>query len=162
MQVLEIAVNIFPQMDKPVIAFTPRRFVCCQAQRRDELVVSETPLASDTGIRNNDICQQIPGQIECFTRGHAGNNACRIREKRGGRCMTDTTSGQVTVNFVRYHPDIIGQANFNNPLKFIRPPDSSGRGHCCKVSDEAAFCLIQRPYISKTLLTRRISPRGSP
>ncbi|WP_258961798.1 DUF2238 domain-containing protein, partial [Klebsiella pneumoniae] len=32
------------------------------------------------------------------------------------------------------------------------------KGHCCKVSDEAAFCLIQRPYISKTLLTRRISP----
>ncbi|EFP9559747.1 hypothetical protein HLP52_002776 [Shigella flexneri] len=37
-----------------------------------------------------------------------------------------------------------------------------GLWHCCKVSDEAAFCLIQRPYISKTLLTRRISPRGSP
>ncbi|MGX4025969.1 EAL domain-containing protein [Escherichia coli] len=37
-----------------------------------------------------------------------------------------------------------------------------GFRHCCKVSDEAAFCLIQRPYISKTLLTRRISPRGSP
>ncbi|WP_264768860.1 class II aldolase/adducin family protein, partial [Klebsiella pneumoniae] len=37
-----------------------------------------------------------------------------------------------------------------------------GLRHCCKVSDEAAFCLIQRPYISKTLLTRRISPRGSP
>ncbi|HGH0308390.1 TPA: phage tail protein, partial [Escherichia coli] len=31
----------------------------------------------------------------------------------------------------------------------------SAEGHCCKVSDEAAFCLIQRPYISKTLLTRR-------
>ncbi|MDB6946568.1 conjugal transfer protein TraP, partial [Escherichia coli] len=28
-----------------------------------------------------------------------------------------------------------------------------GKWHCCKVSDEAAFCLIQRPYISKTLLT---------
>ncbi|AVZ87121.2 transposase (plasmid) [Klebsiella pneumoniae subsp. pneumoniae] len=43
-------------------------------------------------------------------------------------------------------------------------PDGSNpsAGHCCKVSDEAAFCLIQRPYISKTLLTRRISPRGSP
>ncbi len=40
---------------------------------------------------------------------------------------------------------------------------AQGKGwHCCKVSDEAAFCLIQRPYISKTLLTRRISPRGSP
>ncbi|AVL21453.1 hypothetical protein B2J95_26350 (plasmid) [Enterobacter cloacae] len=42
----------------------------------------------------------------------------------------------------------------------IVAPDTSR--HCCKVSDEAAFCLIQRPYISKTLLTRRISPRGSP
>ncbi|PPY93008.1 hypothetical protein C5P44_28735 [Escherichia coli] len=41
---------------------------------------------------------------------------------------------------------------------WIRPP----LRHCCKVSDEAAFCLIQRPYISKTLLTRRISPWGSP
>ncbi|MDS7089471.1 hypothetical protein NXH40_30495, partial [Klebsiella pneumoniae] len=33
----------------------------------------------------------------------------------------------------------------NNELHDLR--------HCCKVSDEAAFCLIQRPYISKTLLT---------
>ncbi|WP_454771052.1 chromate transporter [Escherichia coli] len=33
------------------------------------------------------------------------------------------------------------------------------KGHCCKVSDEAAFCLIQRPYISKNLLIWRISPR---
>ncbi len=41
-------------------------------------------------------------------------------------------------------------------------PDTQDERHCCKVSDEAAFCLIQRPYISKTLLTRRISPRGSP
>ncbi len=46
---------------------------------------------------------------------------------------------------------------------FDRTPSfAKGKGHCCKVSDEAAFCLIQRPYISKTLLTRRISPRGSP
>ncbi|RDK49210.1 adenine-specific DNA-methyltransferase, partial (plasmid) [Klebsiella pneumoniae] len=41
-----------------------------------------------------------------------------------------------------------------------RSPAPDLSGHCCKVSDEAAFCLIQRPYISKTLLTRRISPRG--
>lgn len=49
---------------------------------------------------------------------------------------------------------------------FLNEPDialiNKHRRHCCKVSDEAAFCLIQRPYISKTLLTRRISPRGSP
>ncbi len=43
----------------------------------------------------------------------------------------------------------------------LKPSEIPTR-HCCKVSDEAAFCLIQRPYISKTLLTRRISPRGSP
>ncbi|VWM99875.1 Uncharacterised protein [Escherichia coli] len=43
-----------------------------------------------------------------------------------------------------------------------RGKSSNNQWHCCKVSDEAAFCLIQRPYISKTLLTRRISPRGSP
>ncbi|MDL7780022.1 hypothetical protein QS272_24750 [Escherichia coli] len=46
-------------------------------------------------------------------------------------------------------------------LERVYEPVFSER-HCCKVSDEAAFCLIQRPYISKTLLTRRISPRGSP
>ncbi|WP_262390672.1 DUF945 domain-containing protein, partial [Klebsiella pneumoniae] len=38
----------------------------------------------------------------------------------------------------------------------VRDEDKRGHtkhmGHCCKVSDEAAFCLIQRPYISKTLL----------
>ncbi|PIJ58218.1 hypothetical protein BOM23_10730 [Erwinia sp. OLMDLW33] len=31
--------------------------------------------------------------------------------------------------------------------------------HCCKVRDEVAFCLINRPHISKILLIRRISPR---
>ncbi|QFI30065.1 hypothetical protein FR801_24570 (plasmid) [Citrobacter freundii] len=53
-----------------------------------------------------------------------------------------------------------------NSLKLVYIPTKCDinhyEGHCCKVSDEAAFCLIQRPYISKTLLTRRISPRGSP
>ncbi len=58
-----------------------------------------------------------------------------------------------------YRHIILGQtfgtsALSRDELRFVR--------HCCKVSDEAAFCLIQRPYISKTLLTRRISPRGSP
>ncbi|HBX9946063.1 TPA: hypothetical protein MIM83_25660 [Klebsiella pneumoniae] len=48
------------------------------------------------------------------------------------------------------------------PLTMDVQAENFPEGHCCKVSDEAAFCLIQRPYISKTLLTRRISPRGSP
>lgn len=47
-------------------------------------------------------------------------------------------------------------------LDFVPASKPRRLRHCCKVSDEAAFCLIQRPYISKTLLTRRISPRGSP
>nr|MDM8734511.1 TraD N-terminal domain-containing protein [Escherichia coli] len=38
-------------------------------------------------------------------------------------------------------------------LEGMRDLIKSQPGHCCKVSDEAAFCLIQRPYISKTLLT---------
>ncbi|MGT6857306.1 dihydropteroate synthase, partial [Escherichia coli] len=45
-------------------------------------------------------------------------------------------------------------------LDSYQPATQAYAWHCCKVSDEAAFCLIQRPYISKTLLTRRISPRG--
>ncbi|RLX90970.1 hypothetical protein EAI49_24110 [Escherichia coli] len=55
--------------------------------------------------------------------------------------------------------------NFNTDCAIVFhacPPGRLFFRHCCKVSDEAAFCLIQRPYISKTLLTRRISPRGSP
>jgi len=34
--------------------------------------------------------------------------------------------------------------------------------YCCKVRNEVAFFLIERPYISKNLFTRCISPRGSP
>ncbi|MGK2674112.1 TonB-dependent receptor plug domain-containing protein, partial [Escherichia coli] len=47
-----------------------------------------------------------------------------------------------------------GAGRTNGQTFNLRGYDKSG-GHCCKVSDEAAFCLIQRPYISKTLLTRR-------
>ncbi len=55
----------------------------------------------------------------------------------------------------------VEQSHGSARFRWVKAPTSPER-HCCKVSDEAAFCLIQRPYISKTLLTRRISPRGSP
>ncbi|WP_223236035.1 NAD(P)-binding protein, partial [Acinetobacter baumannii] len=54
-----------------------------------------------------------------------------------------------------YLEDVSNEFNITSKIEF------NNERHCCKVSDEAAFCLIQRPYISKTLLTRRISPRGS-
>ncbi|MDL8985191.1 hypothetical protein QS958_25235 [Escherichia coli] len=58
--------------------------------------------------------------------------------------------------------DTIDGFSIERAEKLAKTLRSREYGHCCKVSDEAAFCLIQRPYISKTLLTRRISPRGSP
>ncbi|MGK2497008.1 hypothetical protein ACSJHP_23395, partial [Klebsiella pneumoniae] len=39
-----------------------------------------------------------------------------------------------------------GPGDLESGLKIVTNQLS---GHCCKVSDEAAFCLIQRPYISK-------------
>lgn len=57
---------------------------------------------------------------------------------------------------------VVGGVDTHKDLHVAAVVDQNNKGHCCKVSDEAAFCLIQRPYISKTLLTRRISPRGSP
>ncbi len=68
-------------------------------------------------------------------------------------------------DIARLSPLMHGHINMLGHYTFTLPEDilkGELRGHCCKVSDEAAFCLIQRPYISKTLLTRRISPRGSP
>ncbi|WP_254428332.1 hypothetical protein [Salmonella enterica] len=72
--------------------------------------------------------------------------------------------GQQVVPFsVDTRTGLIEKIDFEQAEKLImQMPCNLSSWHCCKVSDEAAFCLIQRPYISKTLLTRRISPRGSP
>ncbi|RGA54525.1 hypothetical protein DPZ14_12610 [Klebsiella pneumoniae] len=65
----------------------------------------------------------------------------------------------------QYLPSVLAQESVTPYIAMLNGEPigyAQSYGHCCKVSDEAAFCLIQRPYISKTLLTRRISPRGSP
>ena len=69
------------------------------------------------------------------------------------RIVQTLTQRGVHIEFVKEHLSFTGE---DSPMANLM------LWHCCKVSDEAAFCLIQRPYISKTLLTRRISPRGSP
>ncbi|CSD55016.1 Uncharacterised protein [Vibrio cholerae] len=59
-----------------------------------------------------------------------------------------------------HHQQVTGlDSEFSNCLRYCLPRmhrDISSKlqntipieRHCCKVSDEAAFCLIQRPYIS--------------
>ncbi|MEL2706952.1 hypothetical protein R9M98_00290, partial [Escherichia coli] len=67
-----------------------------------------------------------------------------------------TLPGQVQASAENYQY----QMKYSADAQSIRPTTVFDDGkatwfvrHCCKVSDEAAFCLIQRPYISKTLLT---------
>ncbi len=90
---------------------------------------------------------------------------------KANRIFTDKASGSSTD---REGLDLLRMKVEEGDVILVKKLDRLGRdtadmiqlikefGHCCKVSDEAAFCLIQRPYISKTLLTRRISPGGSP
>ncbi|MDS0051426.1 recombinase family protein [Enterobacter hormaechei] len=82
----------------------------------------------------------------------------RVLTGKGAQIDTTTASGRMVfgifATLAEFERDLIRERTMAGL--------ASARGHCCKVSDEAAFCLIQRPYISKTLLTRRISPRGSP
>ncbi|MEF6686077.1 recombinase family protein [Escherichia coli] len=83
---------------------------------------------------------------------------------KANRIFTDKASGSSTD---REGLDLLRMKVEEGDVILVKKLDRLGRDtadmrHCCKVSDEAAFCLIQRPHISKTLLTRRISPRGSP
>ncbi|MGK2322253.1 helix-turn-helix domain-containing protein, partial [Klebsiella pneumoniae] len=57
-------------------------------------------------------------------------------------------------NQIRIFQSIAREGNISAAARKleITPPSVSNalrllEGHCCKVSDEAAFCLIQRPYI---------------
>ncbi|WP_438795594.1 hypothetical protein, partial [Salmonella sp. NW547] len=63
------------------------------------------------------------------------------------RHMSGTT---VTHFTLRFAPSIIEEILDDSREELTHPVLK--KRHCCKVSDEAAFCLIQRPYISKTLL----------
>ncbi|XJL90720.1 dihydropteroate synthase (plasmid) [Escherichia coli] len=76
--------------------------------------------------------------------------------------MLRVGSDVVDVGPAASHPDARPVSPADEIRRIAPLLDALSDRHCCKVSDEAAFCLIQRPYISKTLLTRRISPRGSP
>ena len=87
-------------------------------------------------------------------------------KERSGRSKAGEVVLRVKDHLLRYpdfYPTVTYKSVSFGPVVMARfDEDTNKKRHCCKVSDEAAFCLIQRPYISKTLLTRRISPRGSP
>ncbi len=94
-----------------------------------------------------------------------GNKLDLYGKMVGERILTDRENGEKGDNsqdtsYARV--GVKGETQINPELTGYGQFELDLEGHCCKVSDEAAFCLIQRPYISKTLLTRRISPRGSP
>ncbi|MGP0721134.1 energy transducer TonB, partial [Escherichia coli] len=63
-----------------------------------------------------------------------------------------TEDSDATIEITRKKKSSDGEKKKTRPPRKIKAQTSDSR-HCCKVSDEAAFCLIQRPYISKTLLT---------
>ncbi|MGX3739022.1 recombinase family protein [Klebsiella pneumoniae] len=85
---------------------------------------------------------------------HSIDRLCR---NMSDMCAVTTRLRDQGVTLIFLKEQLTFSAGTNNPMQELQL-----HRHCCKVSDEAAFCLIQRPYISKTLLTRRISPRGSP
>ncbi len=91
----------------------------------------------------------------------AGTLSVHILDQQTGMPPSDVTVTLEKQQQDKWTPIASGKTDHDGRIKSLYPEDQDMR-HCCKVSDEAAFCLIQRPYISKTLLTRRISPRGSP
>ncbi|STN24825.1 transposase TnpA, Tn21 [Escherichia coli] len=100
----------------------------------------------------------------------------RISSRHGRTCVPDGTAadgrhtwppapgpaGQRWDAFVDHLRCTGAWINVSQLSQPICPGCDVQRWHCCKVSDEAAFCLIQSLTFQKTLLTRRISPRGSP
>ncbi len=61
-----------------------------------------------------------------------------------GRLYREKLKEQVEA--LGYETEVVGK---HGMWEMPGVPVEAFSGHCCKVSDEAAFCLIQRPYISK-------------
>ncbi|MCE0151919.1 hypothetical protein LVT69_26110 [Klebsiella pneumoniae] len=98
--------------------------------------------------------------LDALTRGGCIKTFYRISSRQAAESATRIPEGYILESPGEREDIVLSRADFHALEKLLEQKETWG--HCCKVSDEAAFCLIQRPYISKTLLTRRISPRGSP
>ncbi|MGF4413210.1 recombinase family protein, partial [Klebsiella pneumoniae] len=77
----------------------------------------------------------------------ARGTGLKVLTGHGATIDTTTAAGKLVFGI------FAALAEFERELIAERTTAGLASGHCCKVSDEAAFCLIQRPYISKTLLT---------
>ncbi|MCQ7094776.1 hypothetical protein NPZ09_22810, partial [Salmonella enterica] len=85
-----------------------------------------------------------------------GNKETTIKRLRTGATNKSDLGGVLQTNNIHILASKEGQVT--QMLASLKASPATGKAkakfrHCCKVSDEAAFCLIQRPYISKTLLT---------
>ncbi|MEC5970034.1 DUF86 domain-containing protein [Enterobacter hormaechei] len=106
-----------------------------------------------------DHIQQAATDARSFVEGMAKDDFLADKRTQQAVIMSLIVIGEAATKVMDGYVEFT-QAHADVPWRSMR--NMRNRRHCCKVSDEAAFCLIQRPYISKTLLTRRISPRGSP
>ena len=120
-------------------------------------------------VRHDPAHCLAPGLFRALKRGERKRSKLDVTYDYGdGKRIEFSGPEPLGADDLRILQGLVAMAGPNGLVLGPEPKTEGGRqlrlflGHCCKVSDEAAFCLIQRPYISKTLLTRRISPRGSP
>ncbi|WP_232231860.1 bacteriophage antitermination protein Q, partial [Salmonella enterica] len=86
-------------------------------------------------VATADLSGATKGQLQAWLENAQLYTKNYPRKKQ--RIRDEVTGKMITLN----NPPIAGKQSLAK---------GSAIRHCCKVSDEAAFCLIQRPYISKT------------
>ncbi len=161
----------------PSRSYRPRRFgwqssrslahPCVRAAWRQASISAELTPRPACVRRTASLCRYAASPLRASGQ-NSGSSADKVQQPTMPSLQLATRSSDLRTKVSANVRSIRATSQAGVPLADIHAAAScisrttSSIWHCCKVSDEAAFCLIQRPYISKTLLTRRISPRGSP
>lgn len=105
-------------------------------------------ISTSAAHRRHDISDHVWGRIEPLLRGRKGLWGGIARDNRLFSPIHNITGDRDHSGFIR--------KTLKQCLRmFCRLSDIRlllSEGHCCKVIDGAAFCLIERPYISKVCL----------